>query len=655
MVQPFKFIQFRQLMLLSAISSNRNSKLHPIFNAVQKIILRKITPLQKIIFLFNLLLFSLLQGQGQEVFVNDSLAILPKGSYELSNVKSINPRTVKFEKIPGRRINIGFTGNEFYFILLKLSAPQTLLQQYLIIDNTSLDSILIYSISSGHTPIKLYEGGRFIPYDTKRNFVWHTTPVDISKDASYYLIAVKAAQKNINLQFELSNYNHLQKKYEEFNRLVFFYVGIAFMISAIILLAFVLFKKPVFVVYAGYVFCITYWILDHYGIAYPNLYPHTPLINQLSKPLSSLGAAFLLLTTQKLIFFNNLEAYPVLLRLVNHLRNFLLALMVCTFLFIIPELNKMMESFIIVLWHFGLILSLILISFLPLYFIRTSVIAKIFSLAMVVICLTTLYQLLANVAILNSNFLNEHAMSLGSALENSIMAFGLLFGLVIERRDQNMQVVALQQEQKEMLEKLIYAQANERKRIAADLHDNIGPLLAALKINFRRIINMNGKETRVELIEKTESIIDDSIMEIRNLAHNLVPKNLENNGLINSLEDYFRNVQQLYGKQLFFTHEVYALFKPEIQANIYFIISELVLNAAKHSNAQLINVSVKTDHGAVCIRILDNGQGFVVKQIMNHHSFGIQSAESRTNYLKGEFSLNSSVGKGTVVNIKIPL
>ena len=642
-------------MLSFVFSGKTSDELYPDFNAGRKHALYLIPSFLKITFLFILSLITFFSVQGQQHFVNDSIADLTKEAYESINATSIDSQNITFRKIPNRRINEGFTGDEFHYYLLKLSAPETLVNQYISIENSSLDSIIISSVLSGNSILKLYEGGRFIPYDEKRNFVWHTAPVDIGKKASYYLMAIKAAQKNINFQYELSDYNHLSKKYEKFNRLVFFYVGIAFMISAIILLAFVLFKKPVFALYAGYVLCTAFWILDHYGILYPNLYPQTPIINHLSKPLSSLGAAFLLLSTQRLIFYSALQSHPGLLRLINYLRYFLSGLMVGTFLFLIPELNNTLEKLAVVLWHTALLFSIILISFLPLYFIKTSEIAKIFSLAMIVICLTTFYQLLASVGILNSNFLNEHAMSLGSALENSIMAFGLLFGVMVERRNQNLKVVALQAEQKEMLKKLIYVQVNERKRIAEDLHDNIGPLLAALKINFRRIINMNGKETRHELIQKTESIIDGSIVEIRNVAHNLMPKKLESNGLIHSLEDYFRDVQQLYGKQLSFTHEVYALFKPEIQANIYFIISELVLNAAKHSNAELINVSVKTELQAVSIKVLDNGQGFPVKQIMNHHSFGIQSAENRTNYLNGKFSLKSSAGKGTVVNIQIPL
>ena len=246
-------------------------------------------------------------------------------------------------------------------------------------------------------------------------------------------------------------------------------------------------------------------------------------------------------------------------------------------------------------------------------------------------------------------------MALGSLLENSIMAFGLLYGLLIERRNKELQLLYLEEEQTKMLKKLISVQDNERKRIAGDLHDNIGPLLAALKINFRRLINVKEKQKQLELMQKTEDIIDDSIIEIRNVAHNLMPKNLSSNGLINTLSGYFDDMQQLYGKKILFNHDVQSIFEPELQMNIYRIISELVMNAAKHSDAEIITVCLYSESKLLSIFIQDNGQGFDLKHNENKKSLGIQSAESRVHFLKGNLSLQSEVGKGTKVNIEIPL
>ena len=274
---------------------------------------------------------------------------------------------------------------------------------------------------------------------------------------------------------------------------------------------------------------------------------------------------------------------------------------------------------------------------------------------MLVICLTTLVQLFANFGLITNYFINEHGMALGSLMENSIMAFGLLYGLLIERKNKNSQLLALEEQQTETLKKLISVQDNERKRIAGDLHDNIGPLLAALKINFRRFINVKDEQKQRELMQKTEDIIDDSIFEIRNVAHNLMPKNLSSNGLINTLSDYFKDMEQLYSKKIVFNHDVQSIFEPQLQMNIYRIVSELVMNAARHSDADTITVCLHSEFKLVSIFIEDNGRGFKIKPNGNRKSLGIQSAESRVNYLKGKFNLQSEVGKGTKVNIEIPL
>ena len=270
---------------------------------------------------------------------------------------------------------------------------------------------------------------------------------------------------------------------------------------------------------------------------------------------------------------------------------------------------------------------------------------------MFVICTMTIIQLLVNSGLINNFFLEEHGITMGSLLENIIIAFGLFYNLLQERKQREMQVLALELAQADTLKKLITVQDNERKRIAGDLHDNIGPLLAALKINFNRIIN--SKEGQNGLVQKTEDIIDSSILEIRDIAHNLMPKGITSKGLINALKDYFENMETVYNKSIIFNHDVQSIFQPDLQINIYRIICELVLNAAKHSNAGKINVSLTAGEKMIDVNIFDDGQGFRADKQSN--SLGLQSAESRVHYLNGKFSLKSEEGKGTMINIEVPL
>jgi signal transduction histidine kinase len=604
-----------------------------------------------------LILFALLSlsVRSQQIAINDSVAMFANDSCNAAIISQIKFNELSFEKKDNRRINPGLTGSEYHFIILKVSAPKKLTGQYLSIDNTSLDQVRIYKIQPDYTSTLLYKGGQFIPYQQNRSYVWHTAPIDVSPVPSFYLIVVQAAQKNINFQYSLQDGDKLLKNYLEYDRLVFFYIGIAFMISAIVLLALFLFKKRVFAVYFGYMLCISFWIIDHYGRVFPYLYPRMPAINEIAKPLSSLGAAFLLLTVQKLIFKENLKNSPRLLKVINYLRGFLMAMFALVLLLLIPAVHGMLKAALIGMWHVALIFSIGIIAFIPLHFIKSGKLAKIFSLAMLVICLTTLIQLFANFGYIDNYFINEHGMALGSLLENSIMAFGLFYELLAERRNKELQLLYLEEKQTEMLKKLISVQDNERKRIAGDLHDNIGPLLAALKINFRRFINVKDPKKQLELMQKTEDIIDDSIIEIRNVAHNLMPKNLSSNGLINTLSDYFGDMEQLYSKKIVFNHDVQSIFEPELQMNIYRIVSELVMNAARHSDADTITVCIHSESALLSVFIEDNGRGFELKHNGNKKSLGIPSAESRVSYLKGKFNLQSGVGKGTKVSIEIPL
>ncbi len=612
-------------------------------------------PIYKNIWLLVLLLLVGLNNNAQDILINDSIATIVNKLNPNQTLLQISLSALHFAKVKNRRINFGLTGCEYHYIICKLNAPQTLPNQYLSIDNTSLDTVSIYRIYQNGKDTLLYQGGLLVPFNPKRNYIWHTIPLEINNSPSYYCIAVKASQKIINIRYEINDHDNLLQKYQGYERVVFFFIGIAFMISAIITLAFFLFKRRVFAAYLAYMFCISAWIISHYGIIFPYLHPQIPVLNEITKPVSSLSAGLFLLIVLQWVFAQNLQNEKLLSRLIKWTRMVLLITIAFMLLLLFPELNSSVRAVLITLWHIELLILIALIISIPFHFIATGSIAKIFSLAMLVICVTALIQLLANAGIIESYFLNEHGMALGTLLENSIMAFGLFYGLLEERKNKEMQVLALEAQQTDTLKKLITVQDKERTRIAGDLHDNIGPLLAALKINFRRIVNVKEEQKQLELVQQTENIIDDSILEIRNVAHNLMPKNLSSNGLINTLSGYFEDMEQLYGKKIIFNHDVQSIFEPELQMNIYRIISELVMNAAKHSDAYTITVCINSDARLLSIYIHDDGQGFEVKHNGNKKSLGIQSAESRVRYLKGKFSLKSEPGKGTRVNIEIPL
>jgi len=590
---------------------------------------------------------------AQRLRFYDSVATINSNSRPEEVMDKLDVSKVHFVKEIENRINFKLVGDEYKYILLKVKIAADA-DAYLSIDNTSLDTVSIYSIDEEGNVHTIYLAGALVPFDMNREFVWHTVSLD-ENPSSFYLIALKSPQKNINVRYEILSRDQLEQKYQSHDRIIFFYTGIVCLIVIVILLAFILFKKSVFATYLGYILCAFTWIISHYGYVFPYVYPRLPVINEIAKPVSSLGAGFFLLMVMKQVFRQQIASTKIFEKWINttlYMLPFIIGLM---FLLLVPNLNDLIRYFLVIGWHVLLIITLCMIAMTPVSFIRTGATAKIFSSAMFVICTMTVIQLLTNSGLINNFFVGEHGITLGSLVENIILAFGLFYNLLQERKQREEQVLALELEQAQTLKKLITVQDNERKRIAGDLHDNIGPLLAALKINFRRITSAKERDALNGLASKTELIIDESIAEIHNVALNLMPKGLSSNGLINTLQEYFESIEQIYNKHIVFNHEVQSILNSELQINLYRIVCELTLNSARHSDACNITVGIDVNEKNVSLYIHDDGKGFQIRPAENKKSLGLQNAQSRVSCMKGTFDLQTQSGKGTQINIRIPL
>jgi hypothetical protein len=115
-------------------------------------------------------------------------------------------------------------------------------QYVLTIDNTSLDSVMIFQVDESDLKL-LYLGGNNMNYDQNRNYVWHTLPLSIDSTSNYYLVAIKARGKNVNVSYKITTTSALQKLYERYLDLEHFYFGVVALIMVILLVSFVLFRR----------------------------------------------------------------------------------------------------------------------------------------------------------------------------------------------------------------------------------------------------------------------------------------------------------------------------------------------------------------------------------------------------------------------------
>ncbi len=199
----------------------------------------------------------------------------------------------------------------------------------------------------------------------------------------------------------------------------------------------------------------------------------------------------------------------------------------------------------------------------------------------------------------------------------------------------------------------------ERKRIAKDLHDRLGSMLATIKLYFKAIDKRAPflEDSLLAQYDKAKSLLDEACEEIRHISHNLESGGLREYGLVQQIATLAEHLEfsQLL-KVHFHTHGLDGRLGPLMEVNIYRIIQELVTNVLKHAKASELTIQLnKFDH-TLNIMVEDNGVGFTKEDLLSHkyHGIGIQNIAGRVKELNGQMSIDSGKGGGTTVSIDIP-
>jgi signal transduction histidine kinase len=208
--------------------------------------------------------------------------------------------------------------------------------------------------------------------------------------------------------------------------------------------------------------------------------------------------------------------------------------------------------------------------------------------------------------------------------------------------------------QREKIFAEITIRENERKRIAADLHDSLGPLLSAVKLNISNVdIEHPGDKA---LLEKTAGHLDEIIGSMRRISHDLLPNTLERRGLLEAIREFIGQVngRQILNIQLYIVKEIQVPKEKEI--HIFRMIQEIVHNTLKHAQAGNLQIGFSEEGGHLLCLTKDDGKGFDKEKVLAaSQGLGLRSLESRCEILNGILSLDSVPGGGTNYFIKIPV
>ncbi len=205
------------------------------------------------------------------------------------------------------------------------------------------------------------------------------------------------------------------------------------------------------------------------------------------------------------------------------------------------------------------------------------------------------------------------------------------------------------------LNSVIEGQETERLRIAKDLHDGLGGLLTTIKAHFSSIQKEIQQLENLNFYNKTNKLIDEACIEVRRIAHDMVPYSIKLNGLTGALEDLKEGIEArgLPCDLDIFNAENVQL-SEQTSNMIYRTIQEITTNAVKHANATKLLLQLVFHEKGLNILVEDNGKGFDINTLHNEDGMGIKSVESRVRYLGGKIHYDSTQGHGTTVSIEIP-
>ena len=204
------------------------------------------------------------------------------------------------------------------------------------------------------------------------------------------------------------------------------------------------------------------------------------------------------------------------------------------------------------------------------------------------------------------------------------------------------------------MDAMLQGQEDERKRIAQDLHDGLGSLLAAARLQMHTIQREIEKMGELQLVGKTEKLIDTACDEVRRISHDMMPSVLLEHGFLEAIKDLVEELKTEH--ELLIRYEVKGT--PNLDdattLNVYRIIQEILQNAVKHAHANIIELDITCTSELLAISITDDGVGFDPTRIQSD-GIGLKNIRSRVNYLNGKLSFDSHDQKGCQYKIHIPL
>ncbi|HYU78233.1 MAG TPA: ATP-binding protein [Vicinamibacterales bacterium] len=229
---------------------------------------------------------------------------------------------------------------------------------------------------------------------------------------------------------------------------------------------------------------------------------------------------------------------------------------------------------------------------------------------------------------------------------------------VVERRSEEQKLVAQHAERqlRQLSQQLVATQEEERRKLSRELHDHVGQMLTALRMELGRIDRLGGsRDARVAApVVECRQLVDEMVRLVRDLALGLRPSMLDDMGLQPTLEWQARDFSRRYGVpvDLHVEGNLDTLSEPH-RTCVYRVVQEALTNCIRHARASRVVINVHASSDALTLSVIDDGVG--VAPTARHAGLGLRGIEERVRELGGRAVIESALGQGSTLTIELPL
>ncbi|BBB60364.1 hypothetical protein UNDKW_2091 [Undibacterium sp. KW1] len=233
----------------------------------------------------------------------------------------------------------------------------------------------------------------------------------------------------------------------------------------------------------------------------------------------------------------------------------------------------------------------------------------------------------------------------------------MIFRDITERKVAKEKMALYHDELTQLSSALQSIREEERKHIARELHDDLGQLLAALRMDLsllQRDSVLTGKTQQT--INSMDQLLLTSITTLRRIATDLRPRALDEGGLYFALQTLQKDFSQRHGItcDLLANEEQLTLDDAHSTA-IFRIVQESLTNVVRHADATEVQITFERSPDSLSFSIIDNGKGIEADEMRKSRSFGLVGMRERVKAMHGEFLVDSQPGEGTQLKINLPL